>query len=187
MTAQRPPAGTPAQIHARNAAAELAYPDTNHGLKTGHSFGGNTKAVVVGRKRVDMSWQDSAKAKCSGSTRWFTDKAEDIKFAKLTCLTCPLLEPCQWHALEYEYEDVWGALTAEDRRQVRRGRPVSEFLLREGDEVPEPRGPGRPRQAINHGTESGYKTHRRRGETPCAECVAANTDAGRQRAKGKAS
>jgi general L-amino acid transport system permease protein len=44
-----------------------------------------------------------------------------------------------------------------------------------------------PRQAINHGTESGYKTHRRRGETPCAECVAANTDAGRQRAKGKAS
>lgn len=49
------------------------------------------------------------------------------------------------------------------RRQRDRERRVKQGL-------PEVGSPGPARKPINHGTEVGYRLHKRRGEEPCAEC-----------------
>lgn len=91
-------------------------------------------------------------------TRYGNDAA-----AKAICRTCPVVQACLSHALEHdEWDGVWGALSPDERRELKqiRLRPMSE---------------------MDHGTESGEKQHRRRGEDPCPRCLAAATRAQRER------
>ena len=186
---QRPPAGTNAQQHARNAAAEVAYPNDNFGARTASSWPPRLTMIVGEGKGVDMSWQ-TRDAKCLGSSRWWSDDPNDETYTKAQCLTCPLLAPCQAHALEHEHFHVWGGLTASERRHVRNGQPVEQFLGKPSGR----RRMGRPRKTVTvpmasdeHGTYAGYSQHVRRDEEPCGPCLLAKRAYQRQRTKGKAS
>lgn len=84
---------------------------------------------------------------------------ETIAAAKRVCSTCPVQAECLAHAMANPEVGVWGGTTEVERRE----RGAVEH---------------RPRPIV-HGTAAGYQAHRRRGETPCSECRAAHSEAGR--------
>ena len=77
----------------------------------------------------------------------FPEKGGDARKPKEICGGCEHVAPCLAYALENREPGVWGGTSESERRQIlaRRGR------------LP---GNGQP---INHGTEGGYQTHKRRG------------------------
>lgn len=72
------------------------------------------------------------------------------------CRTCPIETQCLDYALRHYVTGIWGGTTERQRQAIRRERGIV------------------IQQEINHGTPGGYRTHRRRGEIPCAECHAAS-------------
>ncbi len=145
---------------ARDAAAEVAYPDDRHGAKTGRIWGSSAAVIVGGATPADLSWNDGTGA-CVGHDPdlWFPAKnsGADAAKAKAICAGCRLLEPCRQYGLDHEISfGIFGGLSPRDRREVRMG-PIR-----------------RPLPPITHGTNSGYMQHYRRGETPCAACVEAH-------------
>lgn len=99
------------------------------------------------------------KAACDGQDTawWFPDKtgAYNPATAKAVaiCRTCPVQADCLAHAQDKpEYHGIWGGLTPEQRRGLRR------------------------RVTIEHGTRQGYGAHLRYGQPPCAACRRANTE-----------
>ncbi|WP_328303570.1 WhiB family transcriptional regulator [Streptomyces sp. NBC_00435] len=73
-------------------------------------------------------WQSLAACRGLGSTRFFhpagergEDRDERDAAAKLVCAGCPVREACLEHALRTrEPFGVWGGLTEEERRALRR-------------------------------------------------------------------
>lgn len=71
--------------------------------------------------------------------------------AKAICRDCPVYIECLEYALAERIEfGVWGGLNPVERRGGGRAKPIV------------------------HGTYNGYRTHRRRGEVACNECLEAN-------------
>ncbi|MPZ61585.1 MAG: hypothetical protein GEU93_09875 [Propionibacteriales bacterium] len=99
---------------------------------------------------------------------FFPRKGEPNTAARRVCAACPVAAECRAHAIRSgEPHGIWGGLTAQQRRT----------------EQPERIAP-RP---IKHGTPGGERTHRRRGETPCAACrEAVNAYRRRQSGEGRA-
>lgn len=76
--------------------------------------------------------------------------------AKTICAGCPVKTECLTYAIEERIGyGIWGGLDVDERQAI---------------------SPGRRRfpQPIQHGTNGGSRAHRRRGETPCAECKQAH-------------
>lgn len=65
-----------------------------------------------------------SKAACVGKGHLFFDDLKKVQVAKAKkiCATCPVLMECRAYSLENEEYGVWGGLTANQRRLVRRGR-----------------------------------------------------------------
>ena len=88
-----------------------------------------------------------------------TDHAA-IQHAKALCHTCPAQAACLELAMRNEHgnakgrDGIYGGTTPAERARMDRGKP-------------------RP---VSHGTEGGYRTHKRRGEEPCPECVQGNQE-----------
>lgn len=81
----------------------------------------------------------------------------------LICKGCPVVDKCLEVAIHNgEQYGIWGGTTPEQRRRL---LPPKQRRLK----------------PISHGTESGYKTHLRRDEDPCAECQRENSRAVRER------
>ena len=98
---------------------------------------------------------------------WFPEKGESNTAAKAICHRCDIEAACLTVALaDPELEGVWGGTTFRERQTMR-------ALA----------GP-RVRQ-IKHGTPGGAKTHRRRGETACPACRAAEATARKRRSAGQ--
>lgn len=95
-----------------------------------------------------------------GGDVWFPDKGESNSAAKRVCRACEAQAEClQWALDRDEDFGIWGGLSAEERRKLQGRRP------------------GRPAgtvKTIAHGTEAGYKAHRRRGEQACQDCLDGN-------------
>jgi hypothetical protein len=91
--------------------------------------------------------------------------------AEALCTGCHVLAQCLAYALDatdnagYPLGGVWGGTRATERKRMNKGRR-------------------RPPQEISHGTEGGYKAHRRRGEDACGSCLEANRTAQQQRRAG---
>lgn len=69
--------------------------------------------------------------------------------------TCPVQQQClTWALTKPENHGIWGGLTAEQRRNLRRQTPIT----------------------IRHGTKSGYEQHLRHGQPACTECRRAHAD-----------
>ena len=81
----------------------------------------------------------------------------DYEEARAVCATCPVRQECAEYAVP-EKHGIWGGLSERERRRVRSGGPAAV-----------PLGPIR-----THGTESGYRAHKRRGESACALCQVAH-------------
>lgn len=94
--------------------------------------------------------------------------------AKTTCGSCQFRDPCLAWALEQGMEGVWGGTDDDERAAIRKRHGIK------------PRRPGFSQlehRDFTHGTESGYKSHRRRGEDPCIACKEGSRRAGADREK----
>ena len=137
---------------ARQAAADLAYPDDRHGVRIGRLWPEPVPVTVRGASPVvDMSWQDDTAA-CIGHPVdwWFPADKVNATVAKAICQTCPLIEPCRAHGIAHEQHGVWGGLTVRERRAMRGASPRV--------------------QPITHGTRAGYDSHRRNPEAHGPVC-----------------
>lgn len=78
-----------------------------------------------------------------------------IRSAKLVCRLCPVQAECLELAMAMEFggknarDGIYGGTTPSERASMWKRRP----------------------KPINHGTEGGYKTHKRRGEEACQPCL----------------
>lgn len=106
-------------------------------------------------------WTDGALCAQVGGDAWFPEKGGSVREPKRICSRCPVQAECLQYAMDEDIRfGVWGGLSERERRALRKRRL-----------------PGRPqgtRQDIKHGTEAGYKAHRRRGEDACAACLDGN-------------
>lgn len=68
-------------------------------------------------------WMDSAPCASTDPYVFFPGQGESSDPAKRVCAECPLRLPCLKYALEEGIkEGIWGGLTAEDRRKLKRGK-----------------------------------------------------------------
>lgn len=88
-----------------------------------------------------------------------------IRAAKVICHGCPVQAECLELAMGNEFgskssrDGIYGGTTATERASMYK----------------------RTQRPINHGTEGGYKTHQRRGESPCSSCIEGSAVANRER------
>ena len=115
-----------------------------------------------------MTWQDDASCKGRPTRFWFATTmppelmvgravaGDPYAYGRSICNRCPVREACLTYALEAgERHGLWGGLDEAERHALRkRTKPV--------------------RKAPDHGTERGYKQHKRLGEDACQPCVEAN-------------
>jgi WhiB family redox-sensing transcriptional regulator len=88
-----------------------------------------------------------------------------VRQAKEMCAICPVRAECLQYALdENEPDGIWGGLTPDERRPLRRG---------DRSHVPGPL-PGTRLRLIDHGTDGGYRNHRHNGEAACPRCLQAH-------------
>jgi len=95
-------------------------------------------------------WMREASCRDMPTDWWFPERCHNWSKAKAICNECPVKQDCLDYSLTLPVcVGIWGGLTGRERRQ---------YKSLKGD------GP------INHGTNSGYVIHRRRGEEPCQKC-----------------
>ena len=144
---------TAAHDYARNAAADLAYPDT------GKAYTGwlGPSATALGRivtvPRAD--WQTRAACRGMGPSLFYPDHGAPgvAANAVAVCEGCPVRAECA-EAGGKEWHGWWGGLTVNERQRPERvRRPVP----------------------IDHGTYAGYQLHKRRGIPACDACRQANS------------
>ena len=110
-------------------------------------------------------------AACAGKPQhwWYPEHGQGATKAKRICAGCPVQQQCLDQALaEGEQHGVWGGYTLRERRTISAGRAPR----RTGDNrLP-------PTREARCGSDAGYQGHRRRGEHPCGDCLAAHANAG---------
>lgn len=120
------------------------------------------KSFTVSANTLEHDWM--AAAACRGRTDLFFPSCgaggAAARAAKALCETCPVRPQCAAYAraLPEPPEGVWAGMEPGDLKRLARER-------RE-----QARGP----EVIKHGTPTGYKQHRSRGEAACDECRWAN-------------
>ena len=110
----------------------------------------------------DMPWAD--KAACAGTDpeAFFPDRGGNPHPAKKVCRDCPVRQQCLDYALKHaENWGIWGGLTDNERRSIRRGHHP-------------------PIWRPECGTAAGADKHYKRGEPVCGPCRAAKAQQLRQ-------
>jgi len=115
------------------------------------------------------NWQHRGACVGLGPELFFPERGERVDQAIALCATCPVREPCLEWALHHEQAGIWGATTGQERRAMRRQQGIR---LASGPDFG-----GLCGDAPEHGTDAGYKRHRRAGEPACASCKAAHAQA----------
>ncbi len=101
------------------------------------------------------AWTAESACRTLGPDLFHPGPGETTAAAKAICATCPVTAACEDYADRYSIRyGVWGGKAPDERH---------------------PAPPGPP--PIKHGTVSGYRTHHRRGESPCVSCRIAQQDA----------
>ena len=112
---------------------------------------------------ITMTWRDSAACRGHDPDLWFPVRGGGNAAALAICGGCPVRAECGEYGLSLGPHEpgIWGGLSWKQRRAILRER---------GWEPP-----------LVHGTDRGYRAHRRRGEDPCAECTDAQRVAAAER------
>lgn len=111
------------------------------------------------------AWMADANCRGLDVNVFFPNRGESLEQIRKICRACDVQAECLAYALNNgEVHGTWGGLSERERRQLRRNdRPA-------GARGPLP-GTCQP---IQHGTNGGYITHRRRGELACEDCRSAH-------------
>jgi WhiB family redox-sensing transcriptional regulator len=119
---------------------------------------------------------------------WMSDDASERAWAARECTGCERLTQCLTGALERnEMFGVWGGRDLTRNTKGGRLQPAPEVCQRVGCAAPlTQKSSGPPRKfcsercsalsrqkPITHGTQGGYRMHRRRGEDACDPCLQA--------------
>ena len=105
-------------------------------------------------------WRSLAACRGMDPNDFHPDKGHSVTAtrAKAVCAACPVREDCLRFAMGNDIcVGIYGGLAPRERGAMRPRMNV----------------PRNQPQPINHGTEGGYSTHRRRGEDPCHACAEA--------------
>ena len=119
---------------------------------------------------VTLGWRDLAACTGMDPDLFHPDKGHSrtAARAKAVCAGCPVRTDCLAYAEANDiYDGIWGGMSPRDRGALR-------------PQMNKPRPRNQP-QPINHGTEGGYSTHRRRNEDACPACLDAARHARRRR------
>ena len=78
----------------------------------------NDKQMIVSRSAV--AWKENAA--CIGKQKLFFDdtRATLVREAKKICADCTVREQCLDHAMKFQEYGVWGGMTANERRVLKR-------------------------------------------------------------------
>ena len=154
---------TPAHRHARDAAADIAYPDSGTSVWP-PSYLNVARLHTITSDIRDAEWRQHAACKGKGPDLFFPHEElenGEIRYlnptpeARALCAACPVAEECAQYAVDTnQTHGLWGGLTVRQRRLI----------------TPRRSNAGAPRKPIAHGTVSGYYTHQRREIPPCDEC-----------------
>lgn len=115
-----------------------------------------------GEPTLTEPWRHLAACRGHNPDYWFPQQSRTAttitpaaQKAITICKTCPVQQQCAtWATNKPETHGIWGGLTAEQRRGIRRRRITQ----------------------IIHGTKSGYEQHLRWGEPACPDCKRAHAD-----------
>lgn len=114
------------------------------------------------------AWLEHAACRGAPTHLFYPGLGKSVEPALRVCRRCPVQSECLVDALgDPLIQDIGvrGGLSQRQRRLLRPHLPVQ---------------PG-DRRPIAHGTEGGYRAHRRRDEVPCEECAQAARDAKAER------
>ena len=122
-------------------------------------------------------WREEAACRYTDPDLFFPESGAGMhttaKAAKAVCAVCPVRNNCLDDALRNdERHGIFGGINFGAAKST----VVRERLRRERN-IPAPA----PEFRSDHGTDAGAAAHRRRGEKPCAACLAAATIAKRER------
>lgn len=143
---------------ARDAAANVAYPDRHGGTDSRRT---NTPAATpvaiigaIGVNGVRPDWQAEAACRGMGTDIFFSERGDSrpVAAAKAICATCPVADEClQWAIDTGCRVGIFGGKTPRERQGLKYGsyRPVK------------------------CGTTAGFARHYRLGEQPCQACAEA--------------
>jgi len=67
-----------------------------------------------------MKWQDHAACAGRGELFFEDDRPSIVRKAKVICATCSVTDECLTFALTHAEYGVWGGLTANQRRKLKR-------------------------------------------------------------------
>jgi len=110
-------------------------------------------------------WTLAAACQYVDAEIFFPEKGGSTREAKQVCAGCPVTAECLAFALEHhERFGIYGGLSGRERRRLAPA-PTRAYAQR----------------PIRHGTFGGYYTHRRRDETPCADCQTTASEAWHRR------
>ena len=96
--------------------------------KTEHSsrLGGMGKDAIIGLSQVSNAgryqWMDDALCREIGTDLFVNDDPNIWKEAKKVCALCSVVNECFTHALENNFDGVWGNTTTKERARIRRAR-----------------------------------------------------------------
>jgi hypothetical protein len=123
-----------------------------------------------------MSWLDKAACKGTLKPEVFFDPYS-VRSALAVCRACEVMMFCRAEGDAVESLGSTFGVRGGETESVRIRRRAAEWKA----------GKIRAPRPINHGTEGGYQTHRRRGEPACDACLKANSQASSLRASRQAS
>ena len=106
----------------------------------------------------EEAWREQAKCKGLDGSIFFPERGDmvSVRKAKALCALCPVAQECVDYAVRWDIRwGIFGGLSDHERRPLRR-----EYKAQHS--------------AIRHGTATGYKAHRSRGEDACGACKEAN-------------
>lgn len=115
--------------------------------------------------QLEEPWLVDAACRDLHPDLFFPAKGEPTDQAKAVCAGCQVRDDCLKYAMDNNFKDgIWGGMSERQRRAYRRSyqRPV--FV-----------------KPFPHGTEAGYRRHRREDSSACVACRHANAEAQRLR------
>jgi WhiB family redox-sensing transcriptional regulator len=70
------------------------------------------------------TWLSSAACLGYDPAIWFPGQGGDVLYPKSICATCPSIEPCREHGLRHESFGIFGGLTNQERKRLRRAQGI---------------------------------------------------------------
>lgn len=82
-----------------------------------------------------MRWTENAACKGKGHLFFEDDHLTIVRKAKAVCATCPVVDQCLMYAMDNNEFGVWGGMTANERKNLRRREKRQEKMTQTATRV----------------------------------------------------